>query len=58
MKVLKTKFKGLVVFKNRSFKDKRGYFRELLRENNLKISVFSNVTLQKECSKRIAFTKK
>ena len=36
MKVLKTKFKGLVVFKNRSFKDKRGYFRELLRENNLK----------------------
>ena len=36
MKVLKTKFKGLIVFKNRSFKDKRGYFRELLRENNLK----------------------
>ena len=34
--ISKTKFKGLLVIKNKSFKDKRGYFRELLRENNLK----------------------
>ena len=34
--ILKTKFKDLVLFQNISFKDKRGYFKELLLEKNLK----------------------
>ena len=33
--ILKTKFKGLFIFKNKNFKDKRGYFREIIRENKL-----------------------
>ncbi len=37
MKISKTKFKGLLVLKNISFEDKRGYFRELLREKSLSI---------------------
>ena len=40
--ISKTKFKGLLVIQNKSFKDKRGYFKELLRE--------------KELSKRFPFT--
>ena len=34
--ILKTKFKDLVLYQNISFKDKRGYFKELLLEKNLK----------------------
>ena len=34
--ILKTKFKDLVLFQNNSFKDKRGYFKEILLEKNLK----------------------
>ena len=34
--ILKTKFKDLVLYQNISFKDKRGYFKELLLERNLK----------------------
>ena len=34
--IVKTKFKDLLVFKNKSFKDKRGYFKELIKENQLK----------------------
>jgi len=33
--ILKTKFKDLLVFKNKSFKDKRGYFKELIKENQI-----------------------
>ena len=29
MKLIKTKFKGLVIYKKNTYKDKRGYFREL-----------------------------
>ena len=29
---IKTNFKDLFIFKNKSFKDKRGYFKELLKE--------------------------
>ena len=35
--ILKTKFKDLLVFKNKSFKDKRGYFKELIKENKIYI---------------------
>ena len=34
--IIKTKFKDLFIFKNKSFKDKRGYFKELLKEKQLK----------------------
>jgi len=33
MIISKTKFKGLTVIKGRKFKDNRGSFREILREN-------------------------
>ena len=36
MKVKKTKFKGLLIFKKKSFNDNRGYFRELFLEKNFK----------------------
>ena len=36
MKVKKTKFKGLLIYKKKSFKDNRGYFRELFLEKNFK----------------------
>ena len=36
MKIKKTNFKGLLVIQNISFKDKRGYFKELLLEKKLK----------------------
>ena len=34
--IIKTKFKDLFIFKNKSFKDKRGYFKELIKENQIK----------------------
>ena len=33
---IKTKFKDLFIYKNKSFKDKRGYFKELIKENQIK----------------------
>ncbi len=34
--IQKTKFKDLFLIKNNSYKDQRGYFKELIRENQLK----------------------
>ena len=34
--ITKTKFKDLFIVKNRSFKDERGYFKELARENKIR----------------------
>tara|TARA_Y100000816_G_C26080954_1_gene569711 strand:+ start:63 stop:524 length:462 start_codon:yes stop_codon:yes gene_type:complete len=34
--VVKTKFKNLFLIKNKNFKDNRGYFKEIIRENKLK----------------------
>ena len=34
--IKKTKFKDLILVNNKSFKDNRGYFKELLLEKNLK----------------------
>ena len=31
--IIKTKFKDLYIVKNKAFQDKRGYFKELIREN-------------------------
>jgi dTDP-4-dehydrorhamnose 3,5-epimerase len=36
MKIIKTNFKDLVIVKNKAFKDKRGYFKELLKEDEIK----------------------
>ena len=35
--IVKTKFKDLLIYKNKIFKDKRGYFKELIRENELNL---------------------
>ena len=34
--IQKTKFKDLFIIKNNTYKDQRGYFKELIRENQLK----------------------
>ena len=34
--IIKTKFKHLFILKNKSFKDKRGYFKELIKEKQIK----------------------
>ena len=34
--IIKTNFKDLFIIQNISHKDKRGYFKELLRENEIK----------------------
>ena len=34
--IKKTSIKDLILIKNKSFKDRRGYFKELLKEKNLK----------------------
>ena len=36
MKITKTKFKGLIIFKSQNFLDKRGRFRELAKEKLIK----------------------
>ena len=33
--ITKTKFKGLLLIQNKSHKDKRGYFKELINEKKL-----------------------
>jgi dTDP-4-dehydrorhamnose 3,5-epimerase len=34
--IVKTKFKDLLIFNNKLFKDKRGYFKELIKEKQIK----------------------
>ena len=36
MKIIQTNFKDLIIIKNDTYKDKRGYFKELLRETLVK----------------------
>ena len=36
MKIIKTKFSGLIICRRASYNDSRGYFKELLKENILK----------------------
>ena len=36
MKITNTSFKDLIIIKNKSYKDKRGYFKELVRENEIR----------------------
>ena len=37
MKIIKTKFKDLLIYNKQTFKDKRGYFRELYLQKHFKI---------------------
>ncbi len=49
MQLIKTKFKGLIIYKRPSFKDSRGYFRELFLEKNLrKKFIFDYFSLSKK----------
>ena len=34
--LIKTRFKGLFLIKNKKFKDKRGYFKKILKEKDIK----------------------
>ena len=34
MKIIKTKFKDLIIYNKKTFKDKRGYFRELFLQKH------------------------
>ena len=36
MKLIKTKFKDLIIYKKDTFKDNRGYFRELFLNKSIK----------------------
>ena len=60
MKKTKTNFKDLIIIKNKSYKDKRGYFKELLRENEIrkKFPFLVMSYSKKKCDKRIAFATK
>ncbi|MDB9767760.1 dTDP-4-dehydrorhamnose 3,5-epimerase family protein, partial [Candidatus Pelagibacter sp.] len=35
--IIKTKFDGLILVKNKKFNDSRGYFKELIVEKNIKV---------------------
>ena len=49
MKILKTPFKDLLIIKSKQYYDDRGYFRELLREINVKQKfVFNIVSFSKK----------
>ena len=43
MKIIRNKFKGLIVIENQKFIDNRGFFREILVEKNLKLRFPFNV---------------
>ena len=43
MKITKTKFKDLLIINNKIFKDSRGYFKEILKENTIKKKFFFQV---------------
>ena len=49
MKIIKTDFKDLIIFKKDSFKDKRGFFRELFLKKDLnKEFIFDVMSLSKK----------
>ena len=57
--IIKTKFKDLVIIQNKSFKDNRGYFKELLREKeiNKKFPFMVMSYSKKKCTERATYTK-
>ena len=53
MKIVKTKFKDLLIIENHKYLDNRGEFREILLEKNIKIKFPFNVISK---SKKNVFT--
>ena len=53
MKIIKTKFKELLIFKSKNFIDNRGYFRELAIEKIIKKKLVFTVVSK---SKKKCFT--
>ena len=43
--ISKTKFKDLIIIKNKPFKDKRGYFKELFRKSEINKKIVSQIKL-------------
>jgi len=60
MKILKTKFKDLIVFESNNFTDKRGYFRELTHQKYIKEKLIFTVVSKskKKCFKRSSHAEK
>ena len=58
MEIIKTNFKGLKIYKKDTFKDKRGYTRELFKNNLVKKQFpFELLSLsKKKCYTWYAFT--
>ena len=58
--ITKTNFKDLFIVKNKSFKDKRGYFKELARENKISKKFPFHVMSysKKKCHKRSTYSNK
>jgi dTDP-4-dehydrorhamnose 3,5-epimerase len=60
IKVYKKKIENLLILNTKTYRDKRGYFREIFKEKLIKkrfpfqVMSFS----KKKCNKRITFTKK
>ena len=54
--ITKTKFKDLVLIQNKAYKDKRGFFKEILRENELN-SKFPFVVMSKSKKNIFLFLK-
>ena len=54
MKILKTRFKDLLIIENHKYLDNRGEFREILVEKNIKIKFPFNVISKskKKCNTR------
>ncbi len=49
MKIIKTKFSGLIIYQRVSYNDSRGYFRELFLEKALnKKFIFDYISLSKK----------
>ena len=59
MKIVKTKFKNLLILKTNIFKDKRGYFKEIYKKKLLKkkILFLTVFHIQKKNFKGITFSK-
>ena len=56
--IKKTRFKDLITIKNTSFKDNRGYLKELLKERELKKFPFTVMSFSKKCNQRFTLTNK
>ncbi len=57
MKIIKTKFKGLLIYQKDSFSDRRGYFRELYLQKHFRTKFpFDAMSFsKKKCFKRSTF---